>query len=465
MRLSDYVAAPRDEAAVSPRVLAVVTPALAALGAGEDPEGWLAWGDDPGIRWQFLAPTAAGLVTCSVRVNVAGEGPRAGAKVTRWPRVQVGELAIESAAGGPAGRVVPGRGPRVAGQRRGGEGDHRVRDLGVPGDRPDRPDRVTAAPALRRRPVRPRRRARGQRAMVERRPDRVRARARPELDRRRPPRRDGRELAGLGADHAGAARARRHGSRRDPGRDRRRRGRALPVRAAAGDRRRRRRAPADRGGGCRWRSPRRRTRTSSPRPSTRSACETSWARSSRRTRSPHGKPAPDVYLVAAEQLGVAPARCLVVEDSVNGVKAGKAAGHVRRAGAQRERPAAARHRRARGPGGGPARRPRPGRAWRADTAGTTAPRLPPWPRPSPPAPSTGRSASVSRGWLRPSSSAASRASASRAATASRPARRSTCPTTSTGPIRWSCWRSCRPGRRSRCSGRRRRTCAAAVATG
>ncbi len=100
MRLSDAIAAPRDEAAVSARVMAVVLPALAALGAGEDPEGWLAWGDDPGIRWQFLTPTPAGLVTCSVRVNVAGEGPRAGAKVTRWPRVQVGELAIESAAGG-----------------------------------------------------------------------------------------------------------------------------------------------------------------------------------------------------------------------------------------------------------------------------------------------------------------------------------------------------------------------------
>ena len=41
---------------------------------------------------------------------------------------------------------------------------------------------------------------------------------------------------------------------------------------------------------------------------------------------PHGKPAPDVYLVAASQLAVDPGRCLVVEDSVNGVKAGKAAG-------------------------------------------------------------------------------------------------------------------------------------------
>ncbi len=40
----------------------------------------------------------------------------------------------------------------------------------------------------------------------------------------------------------------------------------------------------------------------------------------------HGKPAPDVYLHAAEQLGVDPADCLVVEDSLNGVLAGRAAG-------------------------------------------------------------------------------------------------------------------------------------------
>jgi HAD superfamily hydrolase (TIGR01509 family) len=42
----------------------------------------------------------------------------------------------------------------------------------------------------------------------------------------------------------------------------------------------------------------------------------------------HGKPEPDVYLLAASRLGVDPARCLVVEDSTNGVLAGKAAGAV-----------------------------------------------------------------------------------------------------------------------------------------
>jgi HAD superfamily hydrolase (TIGR01509 family) len=40
----------------------------------------------------------------------------------------------------------------------------------------------------------------------------------------------------------------------------------------------------------------------------------------------HGKPAPDVYLEAARQLGVAAAGCLVVEDSINGLRAGLAAG-------------------------------------------------------------------------------------------------------------------------------------------
>lgn len=38
------------------------------------------------------------------------------------------------------------------------------------------------------------------------------------------------------------------------------------------------------------------------------------------------KPAPDLFLHAAAELGIAPADCLVLEDSINGVLAGKAAG-------------------------------------------------------------------------------------------------------------------------------------------
>ncbi len=40
----------------------------------------------------------------------------------------------------------------------------------------------------------------------------------------------------------------------------------------------------------------------------------------------HAKPAPDLFLLAARALDVAPAHCLVIEDSVNGVTAGVAAG-------------------------------------------------------------------------------------------------------------------------------------------
>ena len=40
----------------------------------------------------------------------------------------------------------------------------------------------------------------------------------------------------------------------------------------------------------------------------------------------HGKPEPDVYLLAASRLGVDAGRCLVVEDSTNGVLSGRAAG-------------------------------------------------------------------------------------------------------------------------------------------
>ena len=40
----------------------------------------------------------------------------------------------------------------------------------------------------------------------------------------------------------------------------------------------------------------------------------------------HGKPAPDVYLEAARRLGVAPERCVAIEDSANGIRSAKAAG-------------------------------------------------------------------------------------------------------------------------------------------
>ena len=46
------------------------------------------------------------------------------------------------------------------------------------------------------------------------------------------------------------------------------------------------------------------------------------------TEVAHSKPAPDTFLLAAEKLHLDPHICLVLEDSFNGVRAGRAAGCV-----------------------------------------------------------------------------------------------------------------------------------------
>lgn len=43
-------------------------------------------------------------------------------------------------------------------------------------------------------------------------------------------------------------------------------------------------------------------------------------------RVTHKKPAPDIFLAAAQELGLPPAQCLVIEDAVTGVQAARSAG-------------------------------------------------------------------------------------------------------------------------------------------
>ena len=95
MRFSEWRTRAPSKDAVGPKVAAVVEAALTTLLADRDPDCWVAWGDDPAVRYLLMAPTPSGLVQLNVRVNVPGEGPRASGKVVRWNRVQLGELGVE----------------------------------------------------------------------------------------------------------------------------------------------------------------------------------------------------------------------------------------------------------------------------------------------------------------------------------------------------------------------------------
>lgn len=95
MRLNEWAARAPHPDAMSAKVLGVVRPVLAALGAEPDPEAFVVWADDPD-RYFLLAIAPAGLVTCHVRVNAPQEGPRAAGRLIRWSRLQVGELAVET---------------------------------------------------------------------------------------------------------------------------------------------------------------------------------------------------------------------------------------------------------------------------------------------------------------------------------------------------------------------------------
>lgn len=99
MRLSEWRKAAPTEGAMNDRVLAVVGPVLADLGAERDPECWVAWGEDPDLRYSLLAPTLAGLITVAIRFTSPEDGPRVIAKLVRWSKVSVSELGLDSGGG------------------------------------------------------------------------------------------------------------------------------------------------------------------------------------------------------------------------------------------------------------------------------------------------------------------------------------------------------------------------------
>lgn len=99
MRLSDWRGRTPHRESMTSKVIDVIVPLIRSLGAETDPVCWVVWGDDPAIRYSIFVPTSTGLLQVHVRVNVPQEGPRASAKLIRWSRVQIGELAVEMAQG------------------------------------------------------------------------------------------------------------------------------------------------------------------------------------------------------------------------------------------------------------------------------------------------------------------------------------------------------------------------------
>ena len=96
MRLSEWRKKAPNKESMSSGVLAVLKPVLVDMGAEADAECWVAWGEDPEYRYSILAPTLAGLISVAVRLSGPEDGPRITARLIRWPKVAVTELAIEA---------------------------------------------------------------------------------------------------------------------------------------------------------------------------------------------------------------------------------------------------------------------------------------------------------------------------------------------------------------------------------
>ena len=272
-----------------------------------------------------------------------------------------------------------------------------------------------------------------------------------------------------------------HGSRRDRGRDRVGVVERYRTRAAAGDPGRARGRPRGSRNGCPSRSPRPRTRTSSRRPSTRSACATSSARSCRRTRCRTASPRRTCTCVAASQPGRR-SRSVPGRRGLRQRRAGRQGRRdVRRADPERERPAAGRHARS-SPTSSSTRWPTSTRTdWAADRPGRAGGRCRARARVrfSGPRVPDCRRGSAAHGRSRlpavPVRFARLVLGRPRAQRGPRAVRRPRAPPAGPGDLRDQPPQLGRPagaprgaaraGRSSRCSAPRRRTCARAVATG
>jgi hypothetical protein len=96
MRLSDWRKTAPHKDSLDSKVLAVLRTVLLDLGAEADPECWVAWGEDPESRYSVLAPATAGVIYVAVRLGGSVDGPRATARLIRWPKLTVSELSVDA---------------------------------------------------------------------------------------------------------------------------------------------------------------------------------------------------------------------------------------------------------------------------------------------------------------------------------------------------------------------------------
>jgi hypothetical protein len=99
MRLSGWRKTAPTKESTGDDVIAMLKPVLVDLGADSDPTCWVVWGDDPQLRYSVLVPTLAGLILASVRTSGPEGVPRATAKLTRWTKLTVSDLTLESSGG------------------------------------------------------------------------------------------------------------------------------------------------------------------------------------------------------------------------------------------------------------------------------------------------------------------------------------------------------------------------------
>ena len=98
MILSEWRKTAPNRECLSNKVLAVLKPVLADLGADGDPDSWIVWGDDPAFRYSVMTPTPAGLIVVGLRLGGVDDA-RANGKLVRWGKVQVSELSVEASGG------------------------------------------------------------------------------------------------------------------------------------------------------------------------------------------------------------------------------------------------------------------------------------------------------------------------------------------------------------------------------